>query len=698
MFQFFQTNDQPSLLLSRIKNSTNKVVLQDASTGKSATVHLKTIAKSSGDKTLSHVQQVQYVQGIKSSNVSSQIKPQIVYIKSNNLTSNTVLRPSSSVPSLISSVIKPINKVSVIKAKPSNISQVVKNPIIITSAASHVNTSLNNYDTKASNENIEHIKTLSPTNVAILNRQKLVVGSHVNSLAKVQNSVVGLSNTKSQMLNKGPIFNFKIADGKFNQSGISLSSNNSNNESKVLNLPPLQPIQKDRNSLITKGYNCAKIENDTSAKAADGSIFNNLNSSSHGLTSILKKHLGSNNKQIEMTTEKSLDNLKKLTCSINKVNDVIKIPKPDDAKQSKIEKNSNAINEEIINDTKQVAMPQLKAQPRVKKQQLQVKEDREEELCIEVLKTKQRRESKRKNKPIMKKNTNETLDDPIKNLLWKDGIGTLDDTNLHFRKNEFGIYDLLSEMEYDALTTGRKDSKYYTPLAKRTEIQVVKQSTSSEDLYECYTCASTGPAIEFISPEFCSTVCADIYRDHRGQMSKDDDSLNHQKRNQIVISDDSDTEYEERNSRYSWMPTSTRGFSWSKYMNFKKTKPAPIKLFKEPFPYHANGFKIGMKLEGIDPKHESFICVMSVVDIKGYRICLHFDSYSTKFDFWVNADSNNIFPPGWCEKNNLVLQVPKHYTLETFNWQTYLRKCRSVPAPKTLFPHLAFEVNNNTQL
>lgn len=44
---------------------------------------------------------------------------------------------------------------------------------------------------------------------------------------------------------------------------------------------------------------------------------------------------------------------------------------------------------------------------------------------------------------------------------------------------------------------------------------------------------------------------------------------------------------------------------------------APKKLFDRPFPSRMNPFKLGEKLEGIDPDHEALFCVMSVVEVCG---------------------------------------------------------------------------------
>lgn len=92
-----------------------------------------------------------------------------------------------------------------------------------------------------------------------------------------------------------------------------------------------------------------------------------------------------------------------------------------------------------------------------------------------------------------------------------------------------------------------------------------------------------------------------------------------------------------------------------------------------------------MKLEGVDPEHQSVYCVLTVAEVCGYRIKLHFDGYSDCYDFWVNADALDIHPVGWCEKTGHKLHPPKGYKEEEFNWQTYLKTCKAQAAPKSLF-------------
>ena len=65
-----------------------------------------------------------------------------------------------------------------------------------------------------------------------------------------------------------------------------------------------------------------------------------------------------------------------------------------------------------------------------------------------------------------------------------------------------------------------------------------------------------------------------------------------------------------------------------------------------------------MMLEGVDNKHPSLICVLRISEIQGFRIRLHFDGYDSCYDFWRNADSTEIYPVGYCKKNNLNLSLP----------------------------------------
>ncbi|XP_029416835.1 lethal(3)malignant brain tumor-like protein 3 isoform X3 [Nannospalax galili] len=134
-------------------------------------------------------------------------------------------------------------------------------------------------------------------------------------------------------------------------------------------------------------------------------------------------------------------------------------------------------------------------------------------------------------------------------------------------------------------------------------------------------------------------------------------------------------------------PKGKKAWCWASYLEEEKAVAVPAKLFREhqSFPYNKNGFKVGMKLEGVDPEHQSVYCVLTVAEVCGYRIKLHFDGYSDCYDFWVNADALDIHPVGWCEKTGHKLHPPKGYKEEEFNWQSYLKTCKAQAAPKSLF-------------
>jgi len=99
-----------------------------------------------------------------------------------------------------------------------------------------------------------------------------------------------------------------------------------------------------------------------------------------------------------------------------------------------------------------------------------------------------------------------------------------------------------------------------------------------------------------------------------------------------------------------------------------------------------------MKLEGVDLNHQSKFCALSVSEVCGYRVRLHFDGYSECYDFWSDIDSPYIFPVGFCEKSNKVLQPPKGFTPEEFSWTAYLKLTKCTPAPKSLFSNLPVQV------
>ncbi|XP_035915176.1 uncharacterized protein LOC118513481 isoform X2 [Anopheles stephensi] len=143
-------------------------------------------------------------------------------------------------------------------------------------------------------------------------------------------------------------------------------------------------------------------------------------------------------------------------------------------------------------------------------------------------------------------------------------------------------------------------------------------------------------------------------------------------------------------------------FNWQQYLQKIGAQPAPMYLFgPRPFPLAGasgpveNMFRVGMKLEAIDPENSSLFCVCTVVEVRGYRLKLHFDGYPADYDFWVNANSADIFPPGWCRSTNRTLQPPASFIGQAFSWANYLRETNGLVPDKELFAHLNQKSDRN---
>ncbi|XP_043500389.1 lethal(3)malignant brain tumor-like protein 1 isoform X1 [Polistes fuscatus] len=329
---------------------------------------------------------------------------------------------------------------------------------------------------------------------------------------------------------------------------------------------------------------------------------------------------------------------------------------------------------------------------------------------------------------------NDSNFDAAKVLDWKDGVGTLPGSTLKFCMNEFGIMEVVEEDEtikqnkdgnigdkenVCLIQNSSKSSPVMTNNAineKKTEDRKTR-TLSADTVYHCEGCGCYGLAAEFESPISCSPSCTEIIESKKQPSMRKEKDLKDlrvkRKRKRLLQEQQQAKETEEKSqekiksetdedtkdtiggmddecqgdfseSKYPWQ-TGKLGFSWPKYLEHYKAKSAPVKLFKDAFPYGKNNFKPGMKLEGIDPERPSRYCVLTVVEVVGYRIRLHFDGYPENYDFWANADSMDIFPVGWSEKNGHRLDPPKGYATSNFNWNAYLKICKASAAPKNIF-------------
>lgn len=65
-----------------------------------------------------------------------------------------------------------------------------------------------------------------------------------------------------------------------------------------------------------------------------------------------------------------------------------------------------------------------------------------------------------------------------------------------------------------------------------------------------------------------------------------------------------------------------------------------------------------MKLEAVDLMEPRLICVATVKRCVGRLLLIHFDGWDEEFDQWIDHQSPDIYPVGWCELVGYQLQPP----------------------------------------
>ncbi|XP_058458714.1 lethal(3)malignant brain tumor-like protein 3 isoform X2 [Malaya genurostris] len=314
---------------------------------------------------------------------------------------------------------------------------------------------------------------------------------------------------------------------------------------------------------------------------------------------------------------------------------------------------------------------------------------------------------------------------------WDDGIGYMRNSYLHFQFNQFGLVEPMEPKEYSKHVKTNVYESLKEPISSRTTFKTNRDKRKmlpEEISYRCRCCRSRGVATDFATPDYCSVTCmklsknesvlASIARSKSLQRKGLGSSESEMSNNTPLPTSDDDSlgssinfsnAFKEKNiarnketaiksiadvpialSESSNVPR----FTWENYLLKAQGTPAPVNLFVNPFPSGPNKFRAGMKLEAIDPENNSLFCVCTIAEVRGYRMRLSFDGYSRYYDFWINADSLDIFQPGWCRKTGRVLQPPNGYEGQ-FSWIDYLTKTHSMAASRYLFTHLNSTSNEN---
>lgn len=71
-----------------------------------------------------------------------------------------------------------------------------------------------------------------------------------------------------------------------------------------------------------------------------------------------------------------------------------------------------------------------------------------------------------------------------------------------------------------------------------------------------------------------------------------------------------------------------------------------------------HGFRLGMKLEAVDLMEPRLVCVATVTRIVHRLLRIHFDGWEDEYDQWVDCESPDLYPVGWCQLTGYQLQPP----------------------------------------
>lgn len=59
-----------------------------------------------------------------------------------------------------------------------------------------------------------------------------------------------------------------------------------------------------------------------------------------------------------------------------------------------------------------------------------------------------------------------------------------------------------------------------------------------------------------------------------------------------------------------------------------------LSWYPVPQPVTPSGFRLGMKLEAVDKKNPSLMCVATITDMVDNRLLIHFDNWDENYDYW----------------------------------------------------------------
>ncbi|XP_067009728.2 MBT domain-containing protein 1 isoform X2 [Anabrus simplex] len=98
-------------------------------------------------------------------------------------------------------------------------------------------------------------------------------------------------------------------------------------------------------------------------------------------------------------------------------------------------------------------------------------------------------------------------------------------------------------------------------------------------------------------------------------------------------------------------------FVWDTYLRESNSTTAPQALFNRDIPPH--GFVVGMRLEAADLMDPRLVCVGTVSRVVGRLLKVHFDGWEEEYDQWLDCESPDVYPVGWCHLVGHKLEGPR---------------------------------------
>lgn len=98
-------------------------------------------------------------------------------------------------------------------------------------------------------------------------------------------------------------------------------------------------------------------------------------------------------------------------------------------------------------------------------------------------------------------------------------------------------------------------------------------------------------------------------------------------------------------------------FRWNQYLIDTRSQPADKCLFQRDVP--ATSFQVGMKLECADLMDPRLVCVATIAKVVGRLLKVHFDGWEEEYDQWLDCESPDMYPVGWCILVGHKLEGPR---------------------------------------